>query len=176
MVLTPAERRGAAMLVLLLALGAGHDLWRARGPVPRPAAEAGDDAGGVGDTTPPRGAAGLRTAAGPAPGDAGAAGAPPLPAPRLDLNRADARALDALPGVGPVLAARIVEQRRRYGRFHEIGDLLAVRGVGPRLFERLAPRVEVEPATRDSAAACSLHAAAVSAPQISHQARPPGDR
>jgi len=176
MVLTPAERRGAAMLVLLLALGAGHDLWRARAPGPRSADPAGDEADGGGDTTRLPVPAERRPTAVPEPGDPGPIGAPPRPAPRLDLNRADARALDALPGVGPVLAARIVEQRRRYGRFHEIGDLLAVRGVGPRLFERLAPRVRVEPASPDSAAACSLHAAAVSAPQISHQARPPGDR
>src|SRR5437867_750883 len=68
---------------------------------------------------------------------------PAAAAPRLDLNRADARELDALPGVGPVLAERIVQQRGRFGPFQELDELLAVRGVGPRLLERLRPRLRL---------------------------------
>jgi competence protein ComEA len=76
---------------------------------------------------------------------AGAAPAPvPLASP-VDLNRAGPAELDALPGLGPVLAERIVEHRRRHGRFERVEDLLAVRGVGPRLLERLRPRVRVGP-------------------------------
>jgi competence protein ComEA len=65
------------------------------------------------------------------------------PARVLDLNRAGAAELDALPGVGPVLAARIIEQRRRFGPFHRVDDLRAVRGVGPRLLARIRPLVTV---------------------------------
>ena len=54
---------------------------------------------------------------------------------------ADARALDALPGIGPVLAARIVQHRREHGAFRDPDELLAVRGIGPRLLERLRPLV-----------------------------------
>ena len=63
----------------------------------------------------------------------------------MDLNRASARELDALPGVGPVLAARIIEHRSRYGAFHAAEDLKAVRGFGPRLFARLEPLIRVGP-------------------------------
>jgi competence protein ComEA len=53
--------------------------------------------------------------------------------------------LDALPGIGPVLAARIVEHRRAHGPFRRVEELRAVRGVGPRLFERLHGRLRVVP-------------------------------
>jgi competence protein ComEA len=70
--------------------------------------------------------------------------APPRRAP-VDLNRAGARELDGLPGIGPVIAERIVLQRRRYGPFRGIDELLAVRGVGPRLLERIRPWATVGP-------------------------------
>jgi len=56
---------------------------------------------------------------------------------RIDLNRAEARDLEALPGIGPVLARRIVGHRDRHGPFHRLEDLLQVEGIGPRLLERL---------------------------------------
>ena len=48
-------------------------------------------------------------------------------------------AVQALPGIGPVLAARIVEHRRLHGRFHHVDELLLVHGIGPRLLEKLRP-------------------------------------
>lgn len=56
---------------------------------------------------------------------------------RVDLNRAGVRDLEALPGIGPVLARRIVTHRDRHGPFHRLEDLLQVEGIGPRLLERL---------------------------------------
>lgn len=56
---------------------------------------------------------------------------------RLDLNHAAARDLETLPGIGPVLARRIVAYRDRHGPFHRLEDLLQVEGIGPRLLERL---------------------------------------
>lgn len=64
--------------------------------------------------------------AAPGPGGGGA-GAPAGP---IDLNRADAAALEALPGVGPATAAAIVEHRERIGRFTSVEQLLDVRGIG----------------------------------------------
>ena len=64
---------------------------------------------------------------------------------RLDINRATARELDGLPGVGPVLAARILEHRARYGAFREPSDLRAVRGIGPKLFARIEGRIRIGP-------------------------------
>ena len=72
---------------------------------------------------------------GTAPGDAGPTA--------VDLNAAGAEALDTLPGIGPVLARRIVAHRERHGPFHRLEDLLAVEGIGPRLLDRLRPYVVI---------------------------------
>jgi competence protein ComEA len=48
----------------------------------------------------------------------------------VDLNAADASGLEALPGVGPVLAARIVAYREENGPFSAVEDLLDVPGIG----------------------------------------------
>jgi competence ComEA-like helix-hairpin-helix protein len=69
-----------------------------------------------------------------------ASGRPPTaetPPPRIDLNRAGAKELEALPGIGPTLAARIVEVRRRAGPFLTPEDLLRVPGIGPAKLERI---------------------------------------
>jgi competence protein ComEA len=58
------------------------------------------------------------------------------PAP-LDLNEADAEALSRLPGVGPVLAGRIVAARRTRGRFRSLEELLEVPGIGPATLEKI---------------------------------------
>ena len=128
--LTPAERRGALLVALLLALGAGHDLWRASRPLP-----AREPPGPMAADTAVAGA-------GPGPPSAGGSASAETRAP-TDLNRASAGELDRLPGVGPVLAARIVDYRAQHGAFRRVEELMAVRGIGPRLYARLAPRVSV---------------------------------
>lgn len=145
--LTPSERRGAAVVVLLLAIGSVHDLWRAHHPAltraPRWEETSGPPAGG-------------RGAPAPMPGtevaDRGGSLASPRPAASvpLDLNRAGLPELDALPGIGPVLAGRIVEHRARYGPFRSVDELLAVRGIGTRLLERLRPRVVIRAPARET--------------------------
>src|SRR5258705_12091087 len=52
------------------------------------------------------------------------------------LSRAPADWLDLLPGIGPVLAGRIVEARRARGGFSSWSDVLAVKGIGPRMVDR----------------------------------------
>jgi competence protein ComEA len=64
--------------------------------------------------------------------------------PPLNLNRATASELERLSGVGPALAARILEERDRRGRFATVDDLLRVRGIGPATLERLRPLVSVD--------------------------------
>ncbi len=124
--LTPAERRGALTVALLLVIGAGWDLVRAHAPpAPLPSAD-------------------VKLVPAPADTQSEAPSAAPAPGPvsaRLDLNRADAAALDALPGIGPVLAHRIVDHRAANGPFERTQDLLAVPGIGPALYARLAPLV-----------------------------------
>ena len=55
----------------------------------------------------------------------------------LDLNRATAAELETLPGVGPSLAAAIVEHRERFGAFGSLDELEEVSGIGPATVERL---------------------------------------
>jgi len=63
---------------------------------------------------------------------------------RLNINKATARELERLPGVGPALAARIVEHRARYGPFRRVEHLLAVRGVGEQRFRELRPHLTAD--------------------------------
>lgn len=57
----------------------------------------------------------------------------------LDVNRHSAAELTHVPGIGPGLAERIVEHRERHGAFAELRDVAAVRGMGGRRLEKLAP-------------------------------------
>ena len=63
---------------------------------------------------------------------------------QVDVNAADAAELERLPGVGPALAKRIVEERKRRGPFQSAEDLTRVRGIGPKTRERLEPYVTTE--------------------------------
>jgi competence protein ComEA len=62
---------------------------------------------------------------------------------RVDLNTADAAELDALPGIGPVLAQRIVDHRTRHGPFRSVEQLDDVPGIGPATAAELADLVTV---------------------------------
>lgn len=57
----------------------------------------------------------------------------------LNLNRASAAELEAVPGIGPALAARIVAYRATNGPFATVEDLLNVPGIGEKTLGRLAP-------------------------------------
>lgn len=80
-------------------------------------------------------------------GAAAAAGASPGPAPGgggvVDLNIATVADLDGLPGVGPVLAQRIVDYRSQHGPYASVDQLREVSGIGERKFEDLKARVRV---------------------------------
>ena len=60
---------------------------------------------------------------------------------RLDLNRAGPRELERLPGIGPVLAQRILVLREKVGRFRRLEELQSVQGIGSATIERLRPLV-----------------------------------
>lgn len=68
-------------------------------------------------------------------GNAATPGAP------VNVNRARAADLETLPGIGPALAGRIVAERESTGPFRALEDLARVRGIGPKMLERLAGRV-----------------------------------
>jgi competence protein ComEA len=84
------------------------------------------------------GSGGGQPAAGAAAG--GGAGGGPGSAP-VSLNSADVAALDTLPGVGPVLAQRIVDWRTEHGRFTSVDELGEVSGIGDKLMAQLRPKV-----------------------------------
>lgn len=119
------------LLALILLVGLGVREWRAGFPDAalrlerfdrdEPAASLVDDTPGT--PTPPA------TARAPSP-------VPAVPVPAaikpVDVNRAAAVELAALPGVGPGLAQRIVEERERRGRFDSPEALRYVLGMGPK--------------------------------------------
>ena len=76
-------------------------------------------------------------------GSGGVGEASSAAATRLDLNRADLAALDGLPGVGPVLAQRILDWRAEHGRFTSVDELGEVSGIGEKLLAVLTPKVTV---------------------------------
>jgi len=57
----------------------------------------------------------------------------------IDLNRAYAEDLDAIPGIGPALAQRIVDYRKAHGPFKKIEELMEVSGIGPQNLQKLKP-------------------------------------
>lgn len=61
----------------------------------------------------------------------------------LDLNRASVAELEKLPGIGPVLARRIVEWRETHGPFQSVQDLLHVPGIGPKTLEKILDKITV---------------------------------
>ncbi len=67
----------------------------------------------------------------------------PAPKGPLDLNTATAEQLDTLPGIGPVLSARIIAWREAHGPFQLVDDLKKVSGIGPKILEGLRGRVTV---------------------------------
>jgi competence protein ComEA len=64
------------------------------------------------------------------------------PVPGLDLNRAEARELAQVPGLGPKRAKKIVDHRETHGPFKEEEDVSQVKGIGSRTAERVRKHVQ----------------------------------
>jgi competence ComEA-like helix-hairpin-helix protein len=89
------------------------------------------------------------------------AGRPPLPGSPIDSqsktpgrlidpNLASQKDLEALPGIGPVLAQRIIDYRRTHGPFKKINDLKKVSGIGPKKLGKIRPYLSIhKPANRN---------------------------
>jgi competence protein ComEA len=86
------------------------------------------------------GVPGPAPAAGADPGGAGGAGGPTGP---VDLNTATLAELDTLPGVGPVLAQRILDWRTAHGQFASVDQLADVPGIGESRMAQLRDLVRV---------------------------------
>ena len=62
----------------------------------------------------------------------------------VDLNRAGLEELMSLPGIGEVLAGRILEYRAQYGDFHSVQELTKVEGIGEKTLMKLLNYITVE--------------------------------
>ncbi|MFV0387880.1 MAG: ComEA family DNA-binding protein [Pyrinomonadaceae bacterium] len=56
---------------------------------------------------------------------------------RIDINSAGVEELQTLPGIGLKRATAIVDYRHKYGRFHEISQLMLVKGIGKKRFQKI---------------------------------------
>jgi competence ComEA-like helix-hairpin-helix protein len=65
------------------------------------------------------------------------------PSKPIDLNVANIKELQELPGVGAVTAQRIIDMREKSGRFKRVEDLLAIRGISPRKLDAMRPYIKV---------------------------------
>jgi competence protein ComEA len=63
---------------------------------------------------------------------------------KININRAEAWLLDALPGIGPALAQAIVDYREQHGPFHNTNELLGVDGIGEVTYESIKHLVTVD--------------------------------
>jgi competence ComEA-like helix-hairpin-helix protein len=121
-----------AAVVLLGALSIGGLLWSNLARVPHPYI---GRAPGIRSSSAP--------GATPPPADT-PAGAPPRVLRTINVNTAGPAELELLPGIGPALAQRIVDDRAAHGPFRSVNDLDRVKGIGPRTLERLRPLVRTD--------------------------------
>lgn len=91
----------------------------------------------IGTKASPRGEVNVSSAGGRTVGGSGESDA------SLDLNTATQEQLEALPGIGPVTAQKIVAWRSAHGRFTRVEDLLDVSGIGDKTLEEIRPHVRV---------------------------------
>ena len=147
MMLYTRPQLAVLLLVVTIAgigLGVGH--WRRTHPELTERLERFDRASAPPDITvvePPHPQPRARSEAPPRRAAASPKTAPPVQP--VDINRASEDELRALPGIGGVLAARIVEAREREGPFASLDDLRRVRGLGRAKLERLASAIAVSP-------------------------------
>lgn len=62
---------------------------------------------------------------------------------RISINDADAAELEDLPGIGPILAERIVEYRKKDGGFKTLEELKEVKGIGDKIFQKILPYLKL---------------------------------
>ncbi len=65
------------------------------------------------------------------------------PSTIVNINTATAAQLDKLPGIGPAVAARIIEYRQKNGQFKKVEELMNVKGIGEKSFLKLKSQLTV---------------------------------
>ena len=62
---------------------------------------------------------------------------------KVNINTATAEQLQTLPGVGPALAKTIIDHRTKSGKFNKIEELINVKGIGEKKFQKMKDRLVV---------------------------------
>ncbi len=62
----------------------------------------------------------------------------------VNINQANKKEMEALPGIGPVLAQRIIDERNRVGKFYNPEDLLKIKGIGPKILVKIKDKIKIE--------------------------------
>jgi competence protein ComEA len=132
---------GALLVVPRLADAPQHEAAEGLQGAASPPSEAGQTAPAL----PRDGQAAFQSDTGLVVLQPGQASGAPLPGSgsenKLNINTASAAQLEALPGIGPALAARIVAHRESNGPFLATEDLMAVSGIGQAILEKIADLV-----------------------------------
>ena len=63
---------------------------------------------------------------------------------KVNINTADKEALSSFPGVGPVIAGRIIEYREKNGPFKNIEEITKIKGIGEKTFQKIKDLIVVE--------------------------------
>ncbi len=67
----------------------------------------------------------------------------PASAEKINLNSATVEQLQSLPGIGPAIAKSIIEYRTKVGKFNRIEEIINVKGVGEKKFQKIKDRLVV---------------------------------
>lgn len=98
------------------------------------------------------------------------------PSRPIDINVANVKELEELPGVGPTTAQAIIDTREKSGKFKRVEDLLVIHGISPTKLDRMRAYVTVGPAAKPAAttAPAAGHSSGTSAAASARSAGPGG--
>ena len=136
---------GSALIGASL-VSAGFFAWQARQDTPTKIEVAGSQALDAGALLAAMNSGSAPAGGGTVAGETtkSSGGSQSLPAPSsVNVNTATLAQLETLPGIGPVIAGRIIEYRTANGLFRSINQLETVKGIGPKTLEKLRPFVSL---------------------------------
>lgn len=67
----------------------------------------------------------------------------PAPTEKININSATSEQLQSIPGIGPATAKSILEYRAKVGKFNKIEEIINVKGIGEKKFQKIKDRLAV---------------------------------